>query len=165
MAKQRNIEFDNIEPHVSPGAPTYGFDEQPLGNMQVRALVRSKRGEQGVHGFSSAPSLDVSRSSDSINLPSISGASLYTTTVTLTGVNMGDFCVISCARDITGLVATAFVSAADTITLSFYNATGSPIDLDVMSIKVLVFPVDFNTNNLPASAEFTFVDGVLTTVA
>lgn len=59
-------------------------------------------------------------------------------TLTVTGVALGDFCLASCSITPADLTVTAFVSAANTVTVSLANNTGSAVNLDSAVFKVLV---------------------------
>ena len=61
--------------------------------------------------------------------PSIAAGATTTTTITVTGAALGDFAVASAPVDLAGLVVTAYVSAANTVTVVLYNPTAGAIDL------------------------------------
>lgn len=74
--------------------------------------------------------------------PSIGDAAQATTTVTVTGAVLGDFCLApSFSLDTGGLVLSGQVTASDTVTVTMRNDTGAPIDLDsgTLAAAVLVF--------------------------
>jgi hypothetical protein len=52
-----------------------------------------------------------------------------TTTVTVTGAVLGDFAEATFSLDLQGITMTAWVSAADTVSVRFQNETGGTIDL------------------------------------
>lgn len=58
-----------------------------------------------------------------------------TTTVTVTGAALGDYAEASFSLDLQGIALTAWVSAADTVSVRFQNETGAPIDLASGTIK------------------------------
>lgn len=58
-----------------------------------------------------------------------------TTTVTVTGALLGDYAEASFSLDLQGIALTAWVSAADTVSVRFQNETGAPIDLASGTIK------------------------------
>lgn len=58
-----------------------------------------------------------------------------TTTVTVTGALLGDYAEASFSLDLQGIILTAWVSAADTVSVRFQNETGAPIDLASGTIK------------------------------
>lgn len=79
------------------------------------------------------------RGSGTINYGSISAAASEDQTITVTGAAVGDPVIIGLPAAIeTGLVFTAFVSAADTVTLRASNITGSPIDPASATFKAMV---------------------------
>ena len=63
---------------------------------------------------------------DPANLADGDGA---TTTVTVTGATLGDHAVASFSLDLQGITLTAWVSAADTVSVRFQNESGGAIDL------------------------------------
>lgn len=80
------------------------------------------------------PSLNVgSATYDPASLADGDGA---TTTVTLTGAALGDAVVASFDKDLQGILLTAWVSAADTVSVRFQNETGGAIDLASGTLKV-----------------------------
>lgn len=58
-----------------------------------------------------------------------------TTTVTVDGAVLGDFVDVSFSQDLQGISMTAWVSAANTVSVRFQNETGAPIDLPSGTIK------------------------------
>lgn len=70
--------------------------------------------------------------------PSIANGASQSTTVTATGAALGDFAAASFSLDLQGLALSAYVSAADTVTCVFSNATGGAIDLASGTLKVRV---------------------------
>lgn len=79
-------------------------------------------------------------------LNGVSGSAVYdpgnladgqgvTTTVTVTGAILGDYAEASFSLDLQGIALTAWVSAADTVSVRFQNETGAPIDLASGTIK------------------------------
>lgn len=67
--------------------------------------------------------------SKTFNWGSIASAAAATTTVTVTGAALGDRATATMSLDLQGLVMTAYVSAADTVTVVLFNPTGGAIDL------------------------------------
>ena len=67
--------------------------------------------------------------------PSLTDGSSATTTVTATGVAVGDFITsVVFSRDLQGIDLTAWVSAADTVSVKLSNRTGGTIDLEIGAI-------------------------------
>lgn len=58
-----------------------------------------------------------------------------TTTVTVSGAVLGDFVEVSFSQDLQGIALTAWVSAANTVSVRFQNETGAPIDLASGTLK------------------------------
>lgn len=60
-------------------------------------------------------------------------------TITVTGAALGDFAIFSAGVDLAGLIATCYVSAADTVTVNLENQTAGAIDLASTDWKAMVF--------------------------
>jgi hypothetical protein len=71
------------------------------------------------------------------------GNSFVATTVTVTGAALGDLVLVSFSLDVTDLVLTADVTAADTITVVLSNPTSGAVDLASGTLTVVV--IDQNT--------------------
>lgn len=82
-------------------------------------------------------------------LPSLSGSAGYdppsladgvgaTTTVTVTGAAVGDYAQAAFNLDLQGIMVTAWVSAADTVSVRFQNETGGTIDLNSGTLRAIV---------------------------
>jgi hypothetical protein len=76
--------------------------------------------------------------SATFNPPSVAAAGTTTTTVTATGAALGDHVEASFSLSLQGMVLSAFVSAADTVTVVFFNPTAAAIDLANGTLRVLV---------------------------
>jgi hypothetical protein len=61
-----------------------------------------------------------------------------TTTVTVTGAALGDFALASFSLDLQGILLTAYVSAADTVSVRFQNETTGTIDLGSGTLRARV---------------------------
>lgn len=59
-----------------------------------------------------------------------------TTTVTCTGAALGDFALASFSLDLQGITVTAWVSAADTVSVRFQNESGGVLDLASGTLRV-----------------------------
>ena len=70
--------------------------------------------------------------------PSLTTGTQTTTTLTMTGVSLGDFAFVSFSVSLQGLKVWAYVSAADTVTVVFRNDTGATVDLASGTIRVRV---------------------------
>jgi len=68
------------------------------------------------------------------------GANTLEQDVTVTGAQLGDFAMASLSVDLQGLIMTAQVTAADTVTVALTNETGSTIDLASGTLYVMVIP-------------------------
>ena len=61
-----------------------------------------------------------------------------TTTVAVPGATLGQFAQASFSLDTQGITVTAWVSAADVVSVRFQNETGGAIDLGSGTLKVKV---------------------------
>lgn len=61
-----------------------------------------------------------------------------TTTVTVTGAALGDFAVASFSLDLQGVTLSAYVSAANTVSVRFQNETGGVLDLGSGTLRARV---------------------------
>jgi hypothetical protein len=69
---------------------------------------------------------------------SITSGSSATTTLTVPGAEIGDFCLASMSVSLSGLMLTAYVSASDVVTIVAANFSGAPIDLGSGILRVRV---------------------------
>lgn len=72
------------------------------------------------------------------NPPSLNDGDGTTTTVTVTGASLGDIVAASFSNGLQGIIVTAWVSAADTVSVRFQNETGGTIDLANGTLRVSV---------------------------
>lgn len=79
--------------------------------------------------------------SKTYDAPSIAASGTTTTTVTVTGAALGDYAVASLGVSAAGLVVTAYVSAADTVTVVFFNPTAGAVDLASTTLRARVIKV------------------------
>lgn len=88
----------------------------------------------------------------SLLLPTLTGSATYdaasladgagaTTTVTVTGAALGDYALVSFGVDLQGMTVTAYVSAADTVSVRIQNESGGAVDLASTTIRALVFDI------------------------
>lgn len=63
-----------------------------------------------------------------------------TTTVTVTGAVLGDFAQASFSLDLQGYTLSAYVSAADTVSVRFQNESGGALDLASGTLRARVIP-------------------------
>ncbi len=74
-----------------------------------------------------------------INADSLVDGAGDTDTVAVPGVALGDMVIgASLAVDVAGLVVTAYVSAADTVSIRFQNETGGTVDLASSTLRLVV---------------------------
>lgn len=76
-----------------------------------------------------------------------------TTTVAVTGAALGDYvALVSFGVDLAGITLTAYVSAANTVSVRFQNESGGVLDLASSTLRVAVVPfgslVSSNTNQI-----------------
>lgn len=81
--------------------------------------------------------LSGSKTYDPPSLLTLTGAS---TTVTVTGAVLGGFARASFSLDLQGITLTAWVSAADTVSVRFQNDTAGTLDLASGTLKARVDP-------------------------
>lgn len=72
------------------------------------------------------------------NPPSLNDGDGVTTTVTVTGAALGDYAEASFSNSLQGIMMTAFVSAADTVSVRFQNETGGVLDLASGTLRARV---------------------------
>lgn len=70
--------------------------------------------------------------------PSLADGDGTTTTVTVTGAALGDFAEASFSIDLQGITLTAWVSAANTVSVRFQNETGGALDLASGTLRARV---------------------------
>jgi hypothetical protein len=77
---------------------------------------------------------------DNWNPASIAAAGYESTSVTVPGAAVGDFVLVSLASLLTDdLMLDGHVSAADTVKVVLFNPTGGAVNLDLGTLRVLVF--------------------------
>lgn len=69
---------------------------------------------------------------------SVGSLAVVSTTVTVPGAALGDFVHASFSLSLGGLMLSAYVSAANIVTVSLFNPTTAAIDLSSGTLKVLV---------------------------
>ena len=69
---------------------------------------------------------------------SVADGASVTTTVTVTGVTIGDFCLASFSLSLGALSMTAHATAVDTVTVVLTNNSGGPLDIASGTLKVRV---------------------------
>ncbi len=72
------------------------------------------------------------------NPPSLATGTSTTTTITVAGAALGDVAQATFSLDLQGIVVTASVSAADTVSVRFRNDTGATIDLASGTLRATV---------------------------
>lgn len=73
------------------------------------------------------------------DVPNLNANARDTTTVSVPGAVFGDFVQVSSTIDTAGVRPIGHVSAADTVTLTFYNLSGSAVDLGSATYYVRVY--------------------------
>jgi hypothetical protein len=68
----------------------------------------------------------------------IASGSSTSTTVTVPGATLGDFAIASFSLSLSGLTLSAYVSAANTVTVVIGNHTGTVVSIAAATLKVLV---------------------------
>jgi hypothetical protein len=75
------------------------------------------------------------------NPASLNDGAGVTTTVTVTGAALGDIAHASFSLDLQGVMLTAWVSAANTVSVRFQNESGGTLDLASGTLKAVVCKV------------------------
>jgi hypothetical protein len=70
--------------------------------------------------------------------PSLADGAGVTTTVPVTGAVLGDYAEATFSRDIQGITVSAYVSAADTLSVRFQNESGGTLDLASGTLRARV---------------------------
>lgn len=70
---------------------------------------------------------------------SIANGATATTTVTVSGAALGDFALASFSLSLSGLSLSAYISAANTVTVVLTNNSGAAVNLASGTLAVLVF--------------------------
>jgi hypothetical protein len=83
----------------------------------------------------------VQNGSATYDAPNLAAAATTTTTVTVTGAALGDLAIASLGVSLAGIMLTAYVSAADTVTVVLFNPTAGSIDLGSATLRARVFKV------------------------
>lgn len=78
-------------------------------------------------------------SSVTYNPPSLTTLTQATTTVTVAGAALGNWADASFSLDQQGITVTAYVSAANTVTVVFFNGTAGTLDLASGTLKARVW--------------------------
>lgn len=74
--------------------------------------------------------------------PNLADGAGATTTVTVNGIQFGDYCEASFSANLQGITVTAWVSAANTVSVRFQNESGGALDLASGTLRVKVTPLD-----------------------
>lgn len=72
------------------------------------------------------------------NVPSLVDGGGNTQSVTVVGAKVGDFVRIAFGVDLQGMTVTAYVSAADTVTIRVQNESTATVDLAATDVKIVV---------------------------
>lgn len=75
------------------------------------------------------------------NPASVSAGQSVTTTITVIGAAIGDYALASFSLSLSGLILSASVSAANTVTVVLSNPTTAAVDLASGTLSALVFHV------------------------
>lgn len=80
------------------------------------------------------------KGSGTVDVTSLIDAAGATSTVTVTGAALGDFAIAGHGVDLQGIIMTAYVSAADTVSVRFQNETTGTLDLASTTLNCRVIP-------------------------
>lgn len=120
-----------------------------LASTSLRVLVLPYQNVNSSHGMMCASAV--------YDTASLVDAAGVTTTVTCTGAAVGDYALVSFGVNLQGLTVTAYVSAANTVSVRIQNESGGTIDLASTTIRVRVIPYATIARTLIVST----IDGVL----
>jgi hypothetical protein len=67
--------------------------------------------------------------------------------ITVTGAALGDFVIASMGVDLAGMVISAAVKSANTVTVRIQNESGGTLDLASTTLRVRVFPSSLTTTS------------------
>lgn len=123
----------------------------------IRALLGCSTPTTGANAFViGAGAGPLTGIKSAFDMPSCASGGRQSTTLTVTGAALGDFVEVSCSIDLAGLVLSAYVNAADTVTIQVTNNTGGAVDLAAADYRVCVFPkASANAASVPVAMKLT----------
>jgi hypothetical protein len=112
--------------------------------LTIDNTLESSNGETNgsvrlVNSDGSSAVLNTLSGSATYDAGSLVDAAGVTTTVTVTGAALGDFAMASLGVDLAGITVTAYVSAANTVSVRLQNESGGTIDLASTTLRARVF--------------------------
>jgi parallel beta-helix repeat protein len=136
----RNIQN---HPHLSSGTNTpEAAVTAPIGSLFQRTNGSNGTSlyikESGTGNTGWRPLAGYLSGSATYDAPSLLTLATTTTTVTVTGAAVGDFAECSFGVSLAGMIASAYVSAADTVTVVLFNATIGTVDLASTTLRAHV---------------------------
>ena len=117
---------------------------------EIKNLIKEVLRDQGglvpfhIHNGIDAPKINllelsnVKAGSTTFNPASLLDGVGETTTLTIIGAVLGDYAIASFSLDLQGILLTAYVSAADTVSVRLQNETTGTIDLASGTLSVLI---------------------------
>lgn len=105
----------------------------------IESLLRQIAAAINTLNTSIGNAFPVLSSSITWNPASVASGAQTTTTVTVTGAKLGNPAAASFSLDLQGLVLSAYVSSANTVTIVLSNLTGGAVDLASGTLYVRVF--------------------------
>lgn len=117
---------------------------------QIKNLILEVMREEGgvlpfhLHNGIDAPKLylvnleEIKRGSATFNPGNLVDGAGETTTITVRNIALGDIVLASFSLDLQGILLTAYVSAANTVSVRFQNETGGAIDLGSGTLSVII---------------------------
>ncbi len=130
---------DNIMKNTTPGNGGIYVD----GATAIAALVRRGNVCNGAPWTLAAGTVVLDgqelEGSATYDPPSLADGAGASTTVTVQGAELGDFAAASFGGDLLGITLTAYVSAANTVTVRFQNESAGIVDLGSSTLRVRVF--------------------------
>lgn len=80
----------------------------------------------------------VIKATATLDIPSLVDGGGNTQTVTVVGAKLGDFARAAFGVNLQGMTVTAYVSAADTVTIRVQNESTATVDLASSTVNILV---------------------------
>lgn len=118
--------------------PTFAAPEGTEVSYHASGIVRRYRMVDGT--WRGATLVNILSGSVTYDPPSLADGVGTTTTVTVTGAVLGDFAQVSFSLDLQGITVTAWVSAANTVSVRFQNESGGTLDLSSGTLQARVIP-------------------------
>ncbi len=111
--------------------------------METLSTTTKLEGSADINDIVRQGGLGIITSSATYDAASLVDGATTTTTLTVTGAVLGDFCMHSLGVSSAGMTVSSYVSAADTMTVVLQNESGGTVDLASTTLSGAVFPKKF----------------------